>query len=286
MIWNELVQTADSIIIGVGSKALTVADMSTVALAYVGQTLEVRSRANPANKMIGAVTTAGGTTLTINVTDVSGAGTFADWSVMAQYRLIVAPKASGENIGIYYKNTQEADPAACSTLTEGRKATLAMVAAGNSTVYPAAHWCNNLSIAGKTDWYIPARDELELCWRNLKPTADANYVEADRPAYVTRDYMNFGSYGDTANTHGLNNNSSPAGAAYTPEIPAQVQAGKNFRTDESEAFIYNSVYYRSSSESDDGSAWCHSYDAAAPGWQAGGGKVYGDSVRAIRRSIM
>jgi hypothetical protein len=285
-IWNELVQSASSYAIGTGSKAFVVADMTATPLVYAGQTLEVRSRANPANKMIGVVTNALGTALTINVTSVGGSGTFTDWSIMAQYRVIVAPKATGENSAIAYKNSNDAAPAACGTLSEGRKATLAMVAAGTSTVYPAAHWCNNLSIAGKTDWYLPARDELELCWRNLKPTADANYVVADRPTAATPNYMNLGSYGDTANTHGLDNNSSPVGAAHISDTPAQVAAGKNFRTSESEAFAYGSFGYFSASEYSATGAWVQNWNSSYPGRQFNGGKSTAYYVRAVRRSII
>lgn len=286
MIWNELVQSSTSTIIGTGNKTFAVADMTSAPLVYAGQTLEVRSRANPANKMIGVVTGALGTTLTLNITSVGGSGTFADWSVMAQYRVIVAPKSTGENTAIAYKNANTGAPAACGTLSEGRKATLAMVAADTSTVYPAAHWCNNLSIAGKTDWYLPARDELELCWRNLKPTVDANHVTANRPTAATPNYTNLGSYGDTANTHGLDNNSSPVGAAHTSSVPAQVAAGKNFRTSESEAFAYGSSYYWSSTEYSATYAWYQGWDSSVPGGQYYGYKTSTYCVRAVRRSII
>jgi hypothetical protein len=285
MIWNELVQTATSFAIGTGSKAFTVASMASVPLVYLGQTLEVRSRANPANKMIGTVTSARGTNLTLNITSVGGSGTFTDWSIMARYRVIVAPKSTGENTSITYKNANTAAPAACGTLTEGRKATLAMAAADTATVYPAAHFCNNLSIAGQTDWYIPARDELELCWRNLKPTADANYVVANRPTAATTDYKNLGTYGDTANTHGLNNNSSPTGAAYTTGSPAQTSVTA-FRTGGSEVFVYGSSNYWSASEYNTTSVWAIFFGTSNTGYQGNGGKSNAYCVRAVRRSII
>ena len=286
MIWNEVVQSATSTNIGTGSKSFTVPNMTGAPIVYGGQTLEVRSRANPANKMIGTVTNAIGTTLTLNITSVGGSGTFTDWSIMARYRIIVAPKSSGENTSIAYKNANTAAPVACGTLSEGRKATLAMVAADTSTVYPAAHYCNNLTIGGKTDWYLPARDELELCWRNLKPTADANYVVADRPVGATPNYMNLGSYGDTANTHGLDNNSSPVGAAHISGTPAQVAAGKNFRTSESEAFAYGSFSYWSASEYSATGAWFQYWHSSFTGHQVTNGKSNACYVRAVRRSII
>ena len=284
LIWNELIESSTSMAIGTGSKTFTVA--ASAAYAYAGQDLEIRSRADPTKKMVGTVTTASLSTLSVNVTSVGGSGTFTDWSVMAKYRVIVAPKASGENSSITYKNANSAAPSACSTLTEGKKATDAMVAADTSTVYPAAWWCHNLSIGSKTDWYLPARDELELAWRNLKLTADANYVVTDRPTGATPNYMNLGSYGDTANTHGLDNNSSPTGAAHTAGDPAQVAAGKNFRTGESEAFGYGSYSYWSSSEYSTAYAWAQDWYSGGPGYQGNGLKTVAYYVRAVRRSII
>lgn len=285
MIWNELVESATSFLIGTGSKAFTVPDMASTPIVYSGQSLEIRSRANPANKMIGVVTGALGTTLTINVTSVGGSGTFTDWSIMAKYRVIVAPKSSGESGTKTYKVDNTAAPTACQTLSEGRKATLAMVAAGDATMYPAAWFCKNLNIGAKTDWYLPARDELELCWRNLKPTADSNYVTADRPNSAIS-YTNLGSLDDTVITHGTNNNSSPTGAAYIAGTPAQVAAGKNFRTGESEAFAYGSCVYWSASEYSATGAWRQYWYSSAPSVQNDGNKVYGYYVRAVRRSII
>lgn len=285
MIWNELVQSVTSTTISTGSKTFTVPSMTGAAIVYAGQTLEVRSRANPANKMVGTVTGAAGTSLTINITSVGGSGTFTDWSVMATYRVIVAPKASGENASIAYKNANTAAPAATGTLTEGRAATLAMVAADTSIVYPAAWWCYNLNIGGKTDWYLPARDELELCWRNLKPVTDANYTTADRPTAATPNYANLGSYGDTAAAHGTNNNSSPVGAAYTTSVPGQT-AATAFQTGGTEAFTYGTSNYWSSTEYSASAAWLQYWHSGGPGSQSIVSKSVAGRVRAVRRSII
>ena len=284
--WEELVESSTSTAIGTGTKTFTVPDMTSTPIVYSGQSLEVRSRANPANKMIGTVTGANGTTLTLSISSVGGSGTFTDWSVMATYRIIDAPKSSGENSAIAIKNANTALPTACQTLTEGWKGTLAMVAADNSTVYPAAWWARGLSIGGYTDWYVPARDELELSWRNLKPTADANYASADRPTGATPSYMNLGSLGDTANTHGLNNNSNPTGAAYTTGSPAQVAAGIGFRTGETNAFAYGSYFYWSCSEYSTTGAWGQLWISGYPGYQNFTNKTYAYYVRAVRRSVI
>jgi hypothetical protein len=97
LIWNQVTQSATSTTIGTGSKTFTVTD--SAPLFYSGQAVEVRSRANPATaRMIGTVTASIGTTLTVNVTSVDGSGTLTDWSVMAKFRVIVAPKSSGEKL--------------------------------------------------------------------------------------------------------------------------------------------------------------------------------------------
>lgn len=284
MIWNQLTQSSTSTAIGTGSKTFTVPSMSGSPIVYGGQEIEIRSRANPNNKMVGTVTWAKASTLTVNVTSISGSGTFTDWSVMARFRIINAPKSSGENAGIAIKNANTALPSGCQTLNEGWQSTLAMFSGGNSTEYPAAHWARGLSIGGYDDWYIPARDELELAWRNLKPTT-ANYTTADRSTGQTFDYKIDGAYGDTANTHGLNNNSSPTGAAYTLSVPGQT-AATAFRTGGAEAYEFGSANYWSSTEYGAMTAWVQRWYSSLPGLQDFNAKAGAIRVRAVRRSIV
>lgn len=285
MFWNELVQSSTSTAISAGTKTFTVPDMTSTPIVYGGQTLEVRSRANPANKMICTVTSAIGTTLTLNVSSVGGSGTFSDWSIMSRYRSIRAPKSSGEHAGIALKSAASALPVACQTLTEGWKATLAMVAAGNAAEYPAAHWVRSLVIGGQNDWHIPARDVLELEWRNGKPTTDANYTGVDRPAAATPNYTNLGSYGGAEAAHGLNKNSDPAGATYTASVPGQAAIAA-FMTGGAEAFEYGSAYYWSCSEYNASGAWIQYWDSSVPGIQSYVNKMNPYRVRAVRRSII
>ena len=285
MIWNQLVQTSSVTAIATGVKTFTVPDMTNKPIVYEGQLLEVRSRANPNNKLVGIVTSAIGTTLTMNITSVGGSGTFSDWSVMARYRIIVAPKASGERAGIALKNVDTALPTACQTLTEGFAATQSMRDAGTSTVYPAAHWVRNLNINGFTDWYIPARDELELSWRNLKPVTNNNYVTATRPTAASFNYAQNGSYGDTSPNHGVNNNSSPPGAAYTATVPDQT-AATAFRTGGAEAYEFGLVYYWSCSDYNAANAWYQRWHSSSPGFQHYYYKSMSIRVRAVRRSII
>jgi len=286
LIWNQVTQSATSTTIGTGSKTFTVTDAAP--LFYAGQAVEVRSRANPStNRMIGTVTASTGTSLTVNVTSVNGSGTLTDWSVMAKYRVIVAPKSSGENSSKQYKNANTAAPAATGTLTEGLKATAAMVADGNSTVYPAAHYCDGLTIGGYSDWYLPARDELELIYRNLKPVTSNNYTTADRPNSPTPNYTNLGSIGTGGTQHGLNYNSDPQGVAYTSGSPAQTSVAA-FQSGGAEAMTFGSDAYWSSTEYSTTSAWFQYYYTSFAGYQNSHPGVKSDSyyVRAVRRSII
>jgi hypothetical protein len=67
-----------SLAIATGTKVFTTqADKLWVA----GQYLQIASAANNANYMHGTVTSYSGTTLTMNITDIGGSGTLADWNI-------------------------------------------------------------------------------------------------------------------------------------------------------------------------------------------------------------
>ena len=120
---------------------------------------------------------------------------------VATHNLVVGPVASAESSSIRYKNANTAT-AGSESVIDGPQNTADMVADGNSTVYPAAHFCNDLVIGGFSDWYIPAKNELEVCYYNLKPTTTSNNTSS-----------------------GINPNAVPARASnYTAGTPAQTSA--------------------------------------------------------------
>lgn len=169
----------------------------------------------------------------------------------AEYALIVAPKALGEHQptpwGEYGQNIKGAR-----SCNDGRANTEAMAAAGSAL----GQWALTLDIADHKDWYIPSRDELELCYRNLKPTTQENWA----------------SFRD-----GDNPSSVPAGYPYTEETPAQTTAPE-FQEGGAEAF-QPEWYYASTQYSPD-DAWILYFDV---GFQHYGHKVLARRAVAVRR---
>lgn len=160
------------------------------------------------------------------------------------YYVIIAPKSSGENSSRQFKTTNDASPVATQTLNNGPAASTSM----NSAAHPAAQFCEGLTIGGFSDWYLPSRDELELCYRNLKPTTTANNVSARVLSAYTYPEGN-----DVAgDTMGRNRNSDPLGAVYTSGNPAQTTVTA-FITGGTEAFAADG--YWSSSEFSASNAW-------------------------------
>ena len=186
------------------------------------------------------------------------------------YYIIVAPKATGENTSLAWKTTSDAGPSGVQTLTNGPASTLAMFNAG-STLYPAATYCHNLSIGGFSDWYLPARDELEVVYRAFKPTTAANSTGV-------RSATGFGGDGLV---YGTNANSIPAGAAYTTVSPAQTAVAKYITVSGTEAFT--ATYYWSSTEFTATDAWNQNF---LIGYQGNYDKTFAYCVRAVRRLII
>ena len=191
----------------------------------------------------------------IGVTSVGGgyyAGQIGVSSVATHY-LVVGPVASAQST-LQYKNANTATTGADSDI-DGPQNTTDIVAGGNSTVYPAAHFCNDLVIGGFSDWYMPAKNELEVCYFNLKPTTTANLT------------------GD-----GINPNAVPARASnYTSGNPAQTSAA-DFKSTGAEDFALS--YYWSST---DISTLYANSQFFSDGNQGPVYKTYSGPVRAVRR---
>ena len=176
-------------------------------------------------------------------------------SSVATHYIIVGPVASAQSTSIKYKNANTATAGADSVI-DGPQNTADIVADGNSTVYPAGHFCNNLVIGGYTDWYMPAKNELEVCYFNLKPDTTSNNTSS-----------------------GINPNAVPARASnYTAGTPAQTSA-TDFKNTGAEDFAGES--YFSSTESSSQHAWAQSFNI---GYQnATEYKSNNSHLRAIRR---
>ena len=93
-------------------------------------------------------------------------------SGVATHYLVVGPLSTAQTQN-QWKNANTATAGADSVI-DGPQNTADIVADGNSTVYPCAHFCNNLTVGGQTDWYMPALNELNVLYFNLKPTTSNN----------------------------------------------------------------------------------------------------------------
>ena len=172
---------------------------------------------------------------------------------IATHDLVVGPLSTAES-QLAWKNAITTTAGADSDI-DGPQNTADMVADGNSTVYPCAHFCNDLVIGGFSDWYMPAKNELEVCYFNLKPTTTTN---------------NTG--------FGANPNAVPARASnYTSGNPARTSAVA-FQSGGAEAFT--AARYWASTEFSYTSGCEQGFGS---GYQTSTSKVTSYRVRAIRR---
>ena len=98
----------------------------------------------------------------------SGNGVATHYLIVAPYSTEVSGYRWGYN-GAGYDGSRIDGP--------GNTTTLA--AAG----FPAAQYCENLTEGGYSDWYLPARDEVDVLYYNLKPTTATNQTSYGNNAY-------------------------------------------------------------------------------------------------------
>ena len=173
---------------------------------------------------------------------------------VADYYIIVGPVASAQNSSKQWK-TSNTSAAGTTSVIDGPANSTAM----NNSEHPAAQFCKGLTVGGFSDWYMPAKNELEVCYYNLKPTTQSNIT-----------------------TYGANPNAVPARASnYTAGTPAQTSA-TDFQSGGTEAFTAS--YYWSSSQTLNYSG---TYALYCPIGSTGGSYVGRKTgirgVRAIRR---
>lgn len=167
------------------------------------------------------------------------------------YGLVVAPKAKGELEEASWGLPGNDAPTAIS-FNDGLASTRAMADAKSDL----ARWMLALDIAGFADWYLPSRDELEILYRNLKPTTQQNYC-------TFRD--------------GENPSTVPVSYPYSATSPAQTQATA-FAEGGEEAFAPS--WYWASTQFSPTSAWFQDFGGGGQHDDHKGGEY---RARAVRR---
>jgi hypothetical protein len=176
---------------------------------------------------------------------------------VATHALIVAPAATGAS-GTGYTITTNLQWKTSNTTTAGTTSSFdgaANTANMSGGAHPAADFCTGLSIGGYSDWYLPARYELDIAYENLKPTTASNNT-----------------------SWGINPYSVPERTVNrTAGAPAQTSVAA-FQSSGAEAFVAGGHW--SSTESSSTLAWLLLFD---DGNQFDGTKSSTSRVRAFRK---
>lgn len=107
---------------------------------------------------------------------------------------------------------------------------------------PAITWCKRLTTNDYNDWYLPSRDELELCYRYLKPSHYPSWEgRVDNNVFFPHDA---GSDDNLRKYNGENLNSIPTGKPYTDTYPTKT-ISLPFITHSKLAFKLKAYYWTS-----------------------------------------
>tara|TARA_R110000868_G_scaffold139451_4_gene354285 strand:+ start:694 stop:1344 length:651 start_codon:yes stop_codon:yes gene_type:complete len=173
---------------------------------------------------------------------------------IANYNLVVGPIASAQASRQW--KTVNNSTAGTSSNIDGPGNSAAM----NNATHPSAFFCEGLTVGGFTDWYMPAKNELEVCYYNLKPSTNSNNGAS-----------------------GVNPNAVPARASvYTPTVPARTSATA-FQSGNAEAFETTTDDYWASTEWAPNPATNANQTRFTYGWQYYNTKSGYNKVRAVRR---
>lgn len=173
---------------------------------------------------------------------------------VATHYLIVAPKATGYSATLSWQNNYTTSYNQTS-LIEGPTNTSYLATNG---VHDAASFCENLTIGGYSDWYLPAESEMITLYYFLKPDTIANNTSAGSNEFAV--------------------SPQPINTNFTSGSPSQTSA-TDFQSGNSEAFV-GGYYWTSTEVSASG--------ARAVSWDQGGRtisslKTDAIKVRAVRR---
>jgi len=201
-----------------------------------------------------------------------------DYQTGERYALVVASKSLEEPAPVLWDSQERTQESGSITRWDGLSST-ENILAKNDTDYQAFEHIRSIRSSdpvpsdGGSDWYLPAMDELELIYRNLKSiTADNNVGTFSGTFPGSQDY-------------GFNPSSDPTGTAYTASDPSQTSVAA-FQSGGAEAV--DLAFYWTSTDANEGDfrVWAQRFNQSGSG---GGGQFTTTkdnssySVRPVRR---
>lgn len=194
---------------------------STYVVQAADAGLSVRCVVTATNSLGAVSANSNNTSIPLTIGQVFGGGFYAGQisttgNSVADYNLVIGPVASAQS-SLQWKTTRTATAGTSSDI-DGPANSTAM----NNASHPAAQFCKGLTVGSFSDWYMPARNELDVCYFNLKPSTQINDTNS-----------------------GINANAVPARASnYTTGTPAQTSAAAFVTSTGAEAFSL-AVYWTS-----------------------------------------
>lgn len=138
-----------------------------------------------------------------------------------EYAIFVEPLEGSATFSTEYFNGTPYQISGSNSPYNGRQNTQNMLLNYDINTLPAVKYCTDLTTNGFNDWHLPSVEELDICYRYLKPTTDQNFV--NDPV--------LGQYASRS----INQYSNPYGDQYTTNDPAQTSVTE-FKVGNSEAF--------------------------------------------------
>ena len=185
---------------------------------------------------------------------------------VATHGLIVSPKASGSNGGTALNWSSAVSISGTTSDYDGAANTAAILtwlSGDPGREAPAGAYCAGLSIGGYSDWYLPARFELDIAYFNLKPSTNSNTT--------------YNPTSPSINPYAVPQRTS----GYTSSNPAQTSVS-SFQGSGSESFRYGApgYYHWSSTQWTSNLAYTIDFEE---GGRGGSGKAASRFVRAFRK---
>ena len=195
-----------------------------------------------------------------------------------RYALIVSPKSVGEPSTELRWRTALTGVAEARTRWDGLYATDHIINNETLSNFPIFEFCDQVRTSdpvpddGGSDWYIPAMDELELLYRNLKPGTEDNFTFSHGSGFPSQ-----------TQSPGFNPSSDPQGTAYTASDPQQTTIGA-FQVGSAEAMDYDgNAPYWTATEANDQSAWFQLFRGSNACLQFDDAKDATNRCRLVRR---